>query len=812
MPTNWLARDVCFSLRLFAKSPGFAAIAITALALAIAPNTAIFSIVYADLLAPLPYPNPDQLAMVWSKVKGGRNQVTAADFTEWQRESRSFQGLAAFSGDWDYNLSAPGEAPQYVAGNRVSSNWFSLFGNKPAKGRVFRLDDGQPGNEHVFVLSHRSWISRFGGDPNIIGKQFRLNGELYAAIGVMSPGAWDRHDEEIWTPLVLKPSDLTRGAAFWQVVGRLRPGISIQQAQQEMNAVARRIAERYPDTNKDWGISVEPLKNDFQDVNTRSSLWLALAAVGFVLLIACVNVANLLLALGTARRRELAIRQALGASRIQIAQQLFVESLTLAACGGLLGSVLAGPVLKGILMILPGGTLSSEADVRLNLPVLLFTILATLISGVLFGCAPALQTRDIDVNEGLRQGVRSVAGRSWKLRQALVLGEFALALTLLAGAALTIHSFLNRTHIDLGVRTDRILTFHLPVPQEKVTNARAIDNFYRELVSRLEAVPGVQRASAATGTPLNGTNFDMEFTIAGRPPIGQALRPEAGFQAVTPGFFQTFGARMDRGRAFTPADTATSERVAMVNGTFVGRHLKGLDPLRQRLRIKELGDGLLTLGPEVEWRIVGVFQDVQNNEQLGKPNQPEIYVPFAQSPWPQAEVAVRSAIDPLKLTKAVSTAVLSVDPDLPITQVKAMNQIVSERFVGDRFATTLYGSLAGLGLIMAALGIYGVVSYTVSQRTSEIGIRMALGASRGDVLLNAMGSGLRMAVMGLALGLSGAYGIGHAMQGMLYNASPLDLPALSAVTALLLAAALLACYIPARRATAVDPMVALRTD
>lgn len=804
-----LRRELRLAMRRVLKTPAFTAIAIFVLALGIGPNTAIFSVVYANLIAPLPYPHPKQLVMIWSKKLGVRNQVSAADFLDWQREASSFQGMAAFT-SVSYNLSSAQE-PQYIPAERASTNLHRLVGETVWMGRDFRSDEDQAGKDHVFILSHKCWATRFGADPNIIGKQFRLNGEPYTAIGVMPPGPSDRHDEEIWVPLRFSRAELQRGANVWNVIGRLKPGVSIPQAQQEMNAIAQRIGEQYPESNQNWGVSVEPLQNDFQDPNVTRNLWLLLGAVSFVLLIACVNMANLLVARGATRQRELAVHAALGASGTQLVLQLLIESLTLAALGGIAGTLLSGALLKIILALLPPGTLSSEADVRLSIPVLLFTLATTVISGVLFGCAPALQAKKVDLNDNLKEGGRSAvsAGRA-RLRHSLVALEFALALTLLTGAALTVHSFVNRLHIDLGVRTDRILTFYLPVPQSRVSEPQQTENFYRDLLARIEEISGVNRAAAATGTPLEGTYFEMPFSIAGQLAPNPSLRPDAGLEAVTPGYFATFGVHVAQGRTFTDRDSSNAPRVVMVNEAFVRRFLRGVNPVSQRLAIEQLRNGVLAMGPAADWRIVGVYHDVQNADRLGEPVQPEICVPFAQDPWPNSVIAVRTAMDPEKMANAIAAAVHSLDPDLPLVNIRTMKQIARDRFVDDRFGIALYGSLAGIALLLASLGIYGVMSFMVAQRTSEIGLRMALGANHSDVVLQVLKQGFTMAATGLAFGFAGAYWISRAMQTTLYGTGALDWRAFGAVAALLVLAALLACYVPARRASSVDPLIALR--
>ena len=808
MPDSF--RDLNFTFRLLARNPGFTAVAVLALALGIGANTAVFSVVYGSLLAPLPYTYPDQLVAIWSKVNGERNQVAAADFLDWKRAASSFQEMAAFV-EQPYNLSSNQE-PQYIEAQRVSTNWYKLLGQKVWMGRDFRAEEDQPGKDHVFILSHRCWASRFGADPNIIGKQFQLNGEPYTAIGVMAAGPSDRHEEEIWVPLRFSRGELSRGNTFWCVVGRLQLGVSIRRAQQEMDAVTRRIAEQYPETNKGWGARIEPLKNDFQNPETTRSLWLLLAAVSLVLLIACANVANLLLVRGVARHRELAVRAALGASRGRLIWQMMVESLTLAGLGALIGILLGTALLKFILLILPGGTLSAEADVRLNLPVLFFTLAVTVVAGVLFGCAPALQTRNVDLNESLKQGGRSaIGGRHGRLRKSLVVLEFALALTLLAGAALTIHSFINRTRIDLGIRTDHVLTFSLPVPQSRLPEAEQTEGFYRALLAKLEMLPGVQRAAAATDTPLDDPNFEPSVSIPGKS-VSELSSSEVGFVAVSPGYFESLGVRVDRGRPLSPRDAAQAQPVAMVNETFVRRFLKGVDPLSIRVSVGQLHNGELAPGAEVERQIVGVFHDVQNSERLGQPKLPQVWVPFAQSPWPHAVVVVRTAVDPRKMLKAIAGAVHSLDPNLPLAHVETVDQLVHDKFIQDRFGMAVYASLAGLALFLSSLGIYGVMSFIVAQSTSEIGLRIALGATNREVMRRVLNQGLKMASAGLALGLVGAYVAGRAMQSSLYGTGALDWAALSAVGGLLMVVAVLACYLPARRASAVDPIVALRQN
>ena len=576
---NTLWRDFRFGFRLLGKNKGLTAVAVLALALGIGPNTAIFSVLYATLLAPLPYPSPDQLVIVWSKIQGFRNGVSAGDFEDWRHQSKAFQELAAWT-DITANLAGP-DGPEQVPGTTASINMLHLIGVKPLLGRDFLPGEDEPGKNHVVILMDRLWQHHFGGRRDIIGHQIRINGELYTVIGVMAPGQQDRMPNQLWMPLTFKPEQINHDFHFLLVMGRLKHGLSLQQAQADMDTVTRHIGEAYPKSNKGWGARVDPLKNDFLRPQVKTSLWLLMGAVAFVLLIACSNVANLLLAKGTARQREVAVRASLGASRWQLFRQLLTESVALSLLGGLVGVGLGWATIKALVAYLPDSTLPSEADVSLSLPVLLFAVAATMAAGVLAGCAPAWQASRLDLNETLKQSSRSLSsGRHW-LRRVLVTAEFALALICLAGAGLAIHSFRNLNEVDFGVRTDHLLTFGLPVPNERFSSAEQVTGFYRQILERLNSLPGVTQATVTTGMPLQGTFFGMPFNLARQPVADPSSRPGAGFQQVTPGYFSTFGVRLKQGRFFTEQDTASSVRVAMVNESLVRRYMKGMDPLGQ---------------------------------------------------------------------------------------------------------------------------------------------------------------------------------------------------------------------------------------
>jgi putative ABC transport system permease protein len=803
-----LGRNLRFGFRLLGKNLGFTSVALLALVLGIGANTAIFSVVYGALLSPLPYPNPDQLVMVWSKVNGHDNSVSAGDYLDWKRQNSVFQDVVAWS-EGTFSLSVSNH-PEAMQTRIPTPGFFNLQGIPLMLGRDFLPEEGATGKNHVVIMTHRLWQERFGSDMHIIGEQVRLNGEPYTVVGVLAAGMPDRYEAHLFVPLVFTPDRINHDRHWLVVMGRLKPGVTLQQANADMDGVTRRIAEVYPVSNEGWGASVEPLKNDFTSRDTIKNLWLLMGAVGFVLLIACVNVANLLLARGTARQKEVALRASLGATRWQLFSQFLTESLVLAFIGGILGVGLASALLKVIVVLLPQFSVPTEADIRLNLPVLLFSLGATLLAGVLCGCAPAGQSSRWNLSDALKDGGRSSPSASRQgLRRGLVVIEFALALTLLSGAGLVIHSFWKLTRVNLGFRQDHLLTFSLPLPVERFTQPEQITAFCRVMLERIAALPGITSAAASTGAPIVGTNWGMAFSIAGQPEVDRASRPNAGFTMVTPEYFRTFGIPIARGRSFTEQDVAGGLPVAIVNETFVKKYLSNVDPLTQVVVVQQLRLG--TLGPPIEWHIVGVYHDVHNGGVRGE-GFPEINVPLWQSPLPLIRISVRTGGDPASMANSIAAAVRSVDSDLPLDQVRTMEQLVDESLAGDRFATALFAAFAAVALTLAAIGIYGVMAFAVAQRTHEIGLRMALGAGPQQVLRLILQEGMLLALGGLVVGLAGAYFVGRLMRTVLYQVSEMDPAAISAVTVMLLFSALLACYIPARRATQVDPMVALREE
>jgi putative ABC transport system permease protein len=791
------------------KSPGLTLTILLTLALGIGANTAIFTVDYATLLAPLPFPEPDQLVVVWSKIKTFHNGISAGDYTDWKNQSHSFSTLSAFTGS-SFNIASK-EEPENIDGRRVTPGYYNMFGSPFFLGRDFLPEEGVEGKSHVVILTHKLW-SHMGADTGLIGKTMRVNSEPYTVVGVLAPGTEDRNEAQIIAPLVFKPEQLNHDFHWLLAVGRLKPGVTVKQAQADMDAVTNHIAAVYPRSNKGWGSYVEPLKNDFLPSERKQTLWILLGAVAFILLIACVNVANLLLARGMARQKELAVRSALGASRRLIFEQLLTESLLLASAGGILGIGVGYALLQALLAIMPQGTLPSETDLRLNLPILFFTVLATTLAGILFGSAPAWYASRIDPAEALKEGGRAGTGAGrHRLRQSLVIGEFALALSLLTGAGLAIHSFVNLLNVDLGLRTDHALNFFLPVPETRSKDPDRVIAYYRQILASIRSVPGVTSASAESGTPLYGPGFGMPFTVVGKPAFNDpSMRPGTGYGMVTPDYFRTFGITLISGRTFTDQDAASAVKVAVVNEDFVKKHLKDMKPLLTRISVEELIPGVTKLGPPQEWQIIGVYHNVHSRDRPD--GSPEMLIPFWQIPWPTANIGVRTSTDPAAMLKSITAAVHRVDPEIAIAEARTMDEIHDRVLSNDRFTLILFVSFAVVALLLAALGVYGVMSFSIAQRSHEIALRMALGSTRGGVVGLIVREGLALAAIGLAIGSVGAYFVGRGMQTTLYGVGKLDVSVFLAVASLLLIAALVACVIPARRAASIQPMQALRAE
>ena len=803
-----LKQNLTYSIRALFKTPGFTLTGVLTLALGIGATTAIFSVVYA-VFEPMPYPKPDQLVMVWSQAQGNRNSVALADFVDWKQRSSSFQYLNAWSGA-SFNVGTS-ERPEQVAGSQRTPGFFTMEGLPLMLGRDFLPEEGQPGRDHVVILSNRLWSRAFDSNRDIVGKPIRMNGEPYTVVGVLPPGIHDRFNSQFWAPLVSQIDPTRPGPGSVLVMGRLKDGVSLAQAQSEMSGIAQQLQTERPKPNP-AGVSVEPLHLNFLTEATRRNLWLLFGAVGFLFLIACVNVANLLFARGTSRQREVAVRSALGASRARVFSQLLTESLVLAVLGGVAGILLAVTIVRFVQAVMPpvGTMIPSEANIRISIPVLIFTIGVTALAGLLFGSAPAWQATRLDLNEVLKLGGRSGSGGSKRnARRVLVIVEFSLALTLLASGALALKSFWNLTQIDLGIRSANVLTFNLPVLAQRLKGPDQMKSYYRQMLERVQAVPGVRNAAVITGVPAGGPGSSVRFSIVGQPLANPSERPSSGLQMVSAGYVDTLGIRVTKGRSLDEHDTDTSTRVAMVNENFVGRFLPEVDPLGQRIVINDSRPGT-PQGTPVEFQIVGVFHNLRGAGM--REDYPEIDVPFWQNPRLRASIALKTDGNPKAFLRSIAAAVNSVDADMPLGGAKTVDEIISESLAIPRFSVVLFASFGALGLLLAAVGIYGVMAFGVAQRTHEFGVRIALGAQRSRVIGLVLKEGTTLALIGGLIGLIGAYLVRRAMQITLFGVPAVDVRAFGAMFLLLLVSALVACLVPALRASRVEPLEALRHD
>jgi putative ABC transport system permease protein len=802
-----LKQDLYYGLRMLWKSPAFTLVAIIALALGIGANTAIFSVVNGVLLRPLPYPEPDQLAMVWldNRRQGIRDDITSyPNFIDWRDQNKTFQGMAAVRGI-NANLTGSGE-PEEIRGASVTSNFFQLVGVGPTQGRGFTIEEEQPGKDRIVVLSHGLWQRRFGGNPGILNQSIQLNGEAYTVVGIMPAGFQFPTKTEIWTPLA--PSERARAArgSFWlPVVGRLKPGVTRQQAQADMDVIAKQLEQQYPNINAGYGVNVVPLHE--QTVGQiRTALWVLLGAVGFVLLIACANVANLLLARAASRGREIAIRAALGAGRWRIVRQLLTESLLLSIIGGLLGMLLAVWGLHLLVSLSPANIPRLE-NIGLDARVLGFTFGLSLLTGLVFGIAPALQSSQMGMNETLKEGGRSGTGgrRTQLLRNGFIVAEVALTLVLLAGAGLLIRSFWRLQQVSPGFRTDSLLTLQLRLPRTKYPEGPQVASFFQQLQERLSALPGVHNASAASTIMLPQLTNSSSFTVEGRPPDPREQSLELPFDAALPNYFQTMGMQLLQGRTFNAQDGPETLQVSIINETFAKRYFPNNDPIGKRFAF---GDG----SGNPQWiTIVGVVRDTKR-QGLEAPVRIESWMPHTQLPSRTMEIVVRGPSDVLALSRSVREAVWALDKDLPIPKMQTMDQVLSDQVAQRWLNMLLLGLFAAVALILAAVGIYGVMNYAVTQRTNEIGIRVALGAQRRDVMKLIVGQGMKLAVIGVGIGLAATFALTRLMAGLLFGVSATDPITFAAIALLLTLVALLACFVPARRATKVDPMIALRYE
>jgi putative ABC transport system permease protein len=800
-----MLNDFRYALRQLIKAPSFTIVAIITLALGIGACTAIFSVVNTVLLRPLDYPDPDRLVIVRETQlpKFPEFSVSPPNFIDWQKQAKSYEYLAATTGA-SMNLTGEGE-PQRLIGVKATAHYFDVYGVKPILGRMLLPEEDAVGKNHVVVLSYGFWQRVFGGARDVAGRSVQLNGEPYQIVGVAPYGFGVASKVDVWTPMAFKPDETAndaRGGHYLTVYGRLKPGVTFTQAKAEMEVIAAQLAVQYPDPQKGWGIFMMPVQ-DYSVRDVKPVLYTLLGAVGCVLLIACANLANLLLARATARHREISIRAALGAGRGRLVRQLLTESVVLAICGGVAGIILARWGLDALLALAPT-SLPRITDIHLDSGVLLFSLALSVVTGLAFGIAPALLAARTDMNEALKQGTRgsTEGGVRGRLRSALVVVEVVFALVLLGGAGLLARSFIQLAHVDPGFNPENAILLRLSLPQRKYAQPEQQTAFANGLLERLKALPGVQAVGLTHSMPLVG-DYVLGFIIEGRPALDPSEQPSTNYYAITPDYFRAMGIRLIRGRVFTPQDDAKAPRVAIINETMARQYFPNEDPIGKRVHI--------TNGPETWREIVGIVADIKQYG-VDKATSAQSYEPFAQVPFTSLNVVIRTSSSPTAVLGSLRPAVYAVDKDQPVGTIRPLEEIMAESIARQRFAMTLLTVFSGVALVIAAIGIYGVMAYNVVQRTGEFGIRMALGAQQRDVLRLVLVQGGKLIGFGLAIGLVATLAASYAMRSILFNTSTYDPLTLMTITLVLAAVALVACFFPANRATKVNPIEALRTE
>lgn len=800
-----MINDLRYAFRQLIKAPGFTAVAILTLALGIGACSAIFSVVNTVLLRPLDYPEPGRIVAIreTNLPQFPEFSVSPPNYLDWEKQTKSYEYFAAYAGA-NVNLTGEGE-PQRLIGVKSTAHYFDVYGLKPVLGRVLLPEEDAQGKNHVVVLSYPFWQRVFGAGRDVVGRAIQLNGEPYTVVGVAPVGFGLTSKVDVWMPMAFKPDETAndaRGGHYINVVGRLRPGVTVAQARAELEVIASQLAQQYPDSNKGWGIFMMTLQ-DYAVRDVKPVLYTLLGAVGCVLLIACANLANLLLARATARHREISIRAALGASRARLVRQLLTESVLLSLCGGVAGLLLARWGLDALLALAPT-SLPRVTEIRLDSGVLLFSLALSIVTGLVFGIAPAWLAARADVNEALKQGSRgsTEGGVRGRLRSALVVIEVTFALMLLGGAGLLARSFMQLAHVDPGFNPENATLLRLSLPQKKYAMPEQQTAFADALLDRVKNLPGVQFAGITHSMPLVG-DYVLGFNIEGRPAIAPSDLPSTNYYAVTPDYFRAMGIRLVRGRVFTPQDDAKAPRVAIINETMARQHFPNEDPIGKRINI--------TQGPDTWREIVGIVGDVKQYG-VDKATSAQAYEPFAQVPFSSLNVVIRTSGAPAALLGAIRPTVYAVDKDQPIGAIRPLEEIVADSIARQRFAMTLLTVFSLVALVIAAVGIYGVMAYSVVQRTGEFGIRMALGAQQGDVLRLVLAQGGKLVGLGLIIGLAATLAASRAMGSMLFNTSAQDPLTLGTITLLLGAVALIACLLPASRATKVNPIEALRSE
>jgi putative ABC transport system permease protein len=812
-----LGQDIRYGVRVLIKHKAFTAVAVLTLALGIGANTAIFSVVNELLLRPLAYRDANRIVMVWEVTPGGRHQNTTsrANFRSWREQSNSFESLSAFT-DQRLNLTGDFE-PEELSVQFATPELFKVLGVDPLLGRYLLNEDAEAGKQPVAVLSYGLWQRRFGGREDIVGKSILLNGVPYSVVGIMPQGfqfhikrrSGTGRPPELWSVLsmpTVQTSLAGERGRFLSVVARLKNGVAPEQAAAEMRTIAARLSDEFPQWNKNFSAEVLPLREQFYG-NVRRALWLLLGAVGFVLLIACANVANLLLSLATAREKEIALRAALGARRLRIVRQLLTESLLLAILGSMFGLALAWLGIKGLIAISPRDLVSLQ-DVGLNFSVLTWTLLISLLTGIVFGIAPALHISRLNLSDSLKEGGKgesTQAGGSRRLRSIFVVSEIALAVVLLAGAGLLVKSFIHLQHVERGFNSDNVLTVVVRLPATKYPDDPQVIGFFRQTLDRIRTLPGVRSAGIINFLPFyGGLGSATGFTIVGRPAPLPGQGPSTDVRVADDGYFKALEIPLMRGRNFNDLENREAKRVMLINEALAQKHFPNEDPIGKRLDVGMFETSIPT-------EIIGVVGNVKY-ESLIDDVVPAVYFPHPDLTYSFMTIVIRTDGDPAAIAPAVQREIRSLDPNQPVSDVRTMNQVMSETVSRARFNTVLLSLFAGLATLLSAVGIFGVMNYTVALRTREIGLRLAVGAQPQQVLVLILKQGLVLTIIGVMTGLAAAFALTRLLSGLLFGVAAGDVSTLASISLLLIVVSLVACYLPARRAMRIDPLQALRYE
>jgi putative ABC transport system permease protein len=808
-----LLRDVRHCARALRQSPGFTTIAILTLAIGIGANTAIFSFVDAMLLRPLPYKDADRIVRVMEKPpRGERNGISTLNFLDWQNDNTVFDFMSAQTGD-AVTLTG-GSEPIQLRGAQVSVGYFKVFGVEPALGRTFLPGEDELGKHQVAVISHTLWMTQFGGDPSIINRTVLLNNEPNTIVGVLpASSVFDRAPAQIWRPLAFRPSNMTRDFHWMVSFARLKDGVTLAQARANMDAIGKRIENDFPASNKGWGVVVEPYAETIINTQSRTILLLLISSTGLLLLIGCANLANLALARGVSKEREVVVRASLGAGRWALIRQFLTENVLLSLCGGVLGLVIGYSLMNAMKLMLPPFTLPREVNASLDVRVLLFALVVSIVTGILFGLAPALQATKPDLASSMKEESRGSSGGAGRrrLRDSLIVAEIALAFMLLVVSGLMMRSFVGLLNIDAGFDSTNVLTMRLPVSTDQMPDAEQMNRYMREVRTAVEAVPGVRETAYSCAAPMQGTCYGMPMQPANKPIVELARRDGGFYKVVSPSYFSALGIKPSKGRLLTDTDTTSSPPVLVMNERLANRFFPNENPVGQRILIQKIVPGKTELGADIPWEVVGVIRD----EKLFGPEDTQsagVYVSNEQSPYYGLVLNVRASVNPLTLQKPITAAIRSVNKDQAISDVRSVDQIRDQAMGGRRLVSVLLGTFATVALVLAGLGIYGVISYNVAQRTREMGIRSALGATERSLLRLILDQGIRLTLIGLALGVAGAIGLTRLMSALLFGVGARDPITMATVGVILAGVAIMASYVPARRATRVDPVIALRYE